>query len=496
MNTTNDSPEIKIVETGSEDGQNKCPKCGATCIALNTGAGRLRCNFCRHEFEPERAIGLDTDLSQLEGKVVGSGTQNIAADSEDIVTLKCASCGAEVVIDTNESAQARCHWCRNTLSINGQIPNGSIPDMVLPFSVTQDEAQAEIEQFVKKRRFFAHPKFKEEFCTDNIMGVYLPYMVVGINSQATFAGQGERLIRRYTVSTGTGKNRRTTTYYDADLYDVERKFDMTIDGLTIISSSDKLDTDAGRTNNIINAIKPFDNENCVKWNANYLRGFASEKRDTNIDDLKGPVVTKAKDIARHNANDTIKQYDRGVRWSQEQLDIKGQQWKAAYLPIWLYSYQQLLSGGRQLLHYVAVNARTKKTMGSVPVNKPKLLGFAAIAQVIGLLLAFLSLFSFDEYGEFGLIFALSGVAYYLFFYLKYRNVNARFQHEKDTKTNVTNVQPTDRLVRRLKGLRNARMQGANNTGVDYKAGGGILGAVNTSDLSGTMSSLKDKFNDL
>ena len=47
----------------------------------------------------------------------------------------------KVVVDTATSAQARCHWCRNTLSVNQQIPNGAIPDVVLPFNLTKSEAK-------------------------------------------------------------------------------------------------------------------------------------------------------------------------------------------------------------------------------------------------------------------------------------------------------------------------------------------------------------------
>ena len=41
------------------------------------------------------------------------------------------------------------------------------------------------------------------------------------------------------------------------------------------------------------------------------------------------------------ANETLKQYDRGVCWEEERLEVKGSQWKAAYLPVWLYSYQEV-----------------------------------------------------------------------------------------------------------------------------------------------------------
>ena len=179
-----DTTTVVKTDVGAKDGQNKCPKCGATDISLNTKTGKLRCNFCRHEFEPEKVEGLETDISQLKGQVMGSGAQDIVADTNDVVTFKCSSCGAEVVIDTASSLQARCHWCRNTLSINQQIPNGSVPDVVLPFQITKEEAKKQIEGFVAKRKFFANPKFKEEFTTENIMGVYFPYMVIDVNSHA------------------------------------------------------------------------------------------------------------------------------------------------------------------------------------------------------------------------------------------------------------------------------------------------------------------------
>ena len=462
----NKDKEPKIVKTdeGAKDGQTKCPKCGATDISLNAKTGKLRCNFCRHEFEPEKVEGFETDTSKLEGEVFASGTQDIEEGAEDIITLKCSSCGAEVVIDTNHSTQARCHWCRNTLSINEQIPNGAVPDVVLPFKLTKKEAQESIEHFVGKRKFFAHPMFRREFTTENIMGAYFPYMVVDINSHAKLTGQGEHEVRRYTVKHGDNED----TYYDADLYDVEREFDLTIDGLTVESSLDKLNNnDKSKTNNVINAIMPFDIENCVKWDSNYLSGYTSEKRDTNIDQLRPLVTEQAKDIARFAANDSLEFYDRGVKWDNEQLDIKGQQWKSAYLPVWLYSYLQK-NGDKNILHYVAVNARTKETMGSVPIHMPKLIGVSALVELLGIIAAiFVTSLksSSDSNNNWGWIFLLAGLVYYFIMYGKYRNAGARHTYEKETKRNITNLRKVDNLIKRRKRLRNSRMEGANNTAI-------------------------------
>ena len=484
MDSSGNSSKVgTIVETDldAENGQSKCPKCGSTDISLKVKNGYLRCNFCRHEFEPQKVVGLETDIHNLQGKVMGSGIQDIIEDTNDVVTLKCTSCAAEVVVDTSQVTQARCHWCRNTLSINQQISNGSIPDVVLPFNITKEDAEEEIKRFVNKRKFFAHPKFKEEFATDNIMGIYLPYVLVDVNAHANFEGKGEHLVKKY--YRGSKENKKT--YYDADLYEVEREFDLVINGLSVESSSDKLNNEASdKTNNIINSIMPFDVENCVKWDANYIKGYTSEKRDTNVGQLRSIVDIQSKDIARFSANDSLKEYDRGVAWSSEEFNIKGEQWKSAYLPVWLYSYQQV-KGDKKMLHYVAVNARTKETMGSVPIHIPKLLLTSILVQILGVFTMLFLDFDYDW------LLLTSGFIYFIAMLLKYRNSNARHNYESETKTDISNLRRVDRFIMTKKKLTSSIMVGANNKRIDGQSdnnkifsslkGNNIIKSLNESD---------------
>lgn len=457
----NDQSNINatIIETDNNavNGQNKCPKCGSTDISLNSN-GNLRCNFCRHEFMPQRLEGMEEDISKLTGTTVGSGAQDITSD-ENIITLKCTSCGAEVVVDTSVSTTARCHWCRSNLSINNQLPNGVIPDAVLPFYITKEDAKESIEKFVGKRKFYAHPKFRKEFSTENVMGVYLPYMIVDASTHANYKGQGEHKIRSYTERNGDNE----ITYYDAELYDVERDFDLTISGLTVESSKDKLDVKSkSKTTNIINSIMPFDTENCVKWDANYLRGYTSEKRDINISEIRSVVEQQTADIVRFAGNKTLEYYDRGVRWDNEEIEIKGEQWKAAYLPVWIYSYRQQKSDGKGILHYVAVNARTKETMGSVPIHKPKLFLISLFIEILGVILMILTL---NNDNSWPYIFLASGFVYYAIIYARYRNKGARHKHEIETKTNMSNLTTGDNFVQKETRLTNSRINGVNNTNV-------------------------------
>ena len=55
----NDESRIVKTDEGVKNGQDKCPMCGSTDISVNANTGKLRCNFCRHEFEPEKIQGME-----------------------------------------------------------------------------------------------------------------------------------------------------------------------------------------------------------------------------------------------------------------------------------------------------------------------------------------------------------------------------------------------------------------------------------------------------
>ncbi len=365
-------PPLDTANPKLRDGVNRCAKCGSTEVRLRPGSGRLVCLYCRFEWEEarvEESFGLGGGHRELRGTVIASGAKDIDTAVDAVLTLKCSGCGAEVVIDTGHALNARCHWCRHVLSVNDQVPNGAVPDAVLPFQLTHAQAVEKIRAFAAGRRLFAHARFKREFVPENVVGVYMPYMVVDGHASAELQGQGEVQTARYTR--GTGKDQKT--YYDADVYQVSRRFDFTVDDLTLESSAERARFDArANTNNIINTILPFDTKNAVRWNAAYLSGFTSEKRDQDVAALQPALQQQLMSIARAQARPSVARYDRGVRWEQEKLDVHGTRWVSMYLPVWLYSYYHV-EGGRGMVHYVAVNARTGETMGSIPVARGKLL---------------------------------------------------------------------------------------------------------------------------
>ena len=461
---TLETEEVEIkTKKNAKNGQYQCPYCGASEIVPNPKTGKLRCNYCFSEFDGKKLEGKIEDLKKLKGRRKGEGTKDIKKDAENVVTLRCGGCGAEVVIDTSEAPHARCHWCRSYLSINDKMDNGAIPDVILPFQTKKEEAEDLIKKFVLKRQFYANPIFKKEFTTENIMGVYFPYLLVDANAHAEFEGVGEHETRSYYVGNDNNRQKR----YDADSYKVGRKFDITISGFSIESNANRLDkSDKTQTNNIINAIQPFDTENCIEYQSNYLIGHTSERRDVNIDTMEEKVNAELKDVAKFAMAKDNSFYDRGIHWEKQDFKIIGTQWLAAYLPVWLYSYQEV-KNNKKTLHYVAVNARTNETIGSVPINKMKLFIISAIIEVISFIISlgiYIEMTAEDPDDGTIYVFALcaAGFAYYAYIYARYRNQNARHTYETDTKTEIDNMEKIDTFIEHKKRLENANIEQRND----------------------------------
>ena len=373
-----------IIDTGKggEHGRDACPKCGSTEITRKGNTLSLICQFCRHEWvgqKLEEIHGLGEGIGELRGRVMTSGAVDITSD-QNLITMKCTGCGSEVTVDTEHSLESRCHWCRSILSVNDQIPNGAVPDGILLFDISKEDAIARIAQFAEKRKFFALPKFKEEFRPDNVLGVYLPYMTVDGNVHSRLHGKGEILRRRYTVKTGENSS---TTYYDADEYDVIRQFDLHIDDLIIESSATRSNIDnKANTNNIINSLLPYDVKNMVAFDSNYMGDHSAEKRDLDIDDVARKAHGKFLTMARESIRDDIGKYDRGVRWTHEEMDVHGTRWSTVFLPVWLYSYAQKEDSGKVMVHYIAVNGRNGNVMGSIPIHKARLWAVTGIVAAV------------------------------------------------------------------------------------------------------------------
>jgi hypothetical protein len=316
-------------------------------------------------------MGLSTGFAQLQGTQVATATVDIET-ADALVTLKCTACGAQVMINTTMSLQARCHWCRHTLSLNNRIPNGAVPDAILPFSVSKQQASDAIASFARGFKHFQHRAFRKGFKPENVMGVYLPYMTVDANVAVRLDGVGQ--CTNTVLDPATKQMTRV-----ADEYHVTRFMDLHVDDLLVETSSRRLHKHVpAHTNNILSALLDFDVKKMVRFDANYLGDqFTAERRDMDVKEAESFAARHYFTLARTAVQSSVKRYDLGVQWTAEQLDVKGSRWTAVLLPLWLYSFEEQIHG-KTLTHYIAVNGRTGKALGSIPVDQGKL-AWASVA---------------------------------------------------------------------------------------------------------------------
>ena len=83
---------------------------------------------------------------------------------------------------------------------------------------------------------------------------------------------------------------------------------------------------------------------------------------------------------------------------------------------------------KERLHYVAVNGRTGETMGSVPIDISRLLLVSFIVEIISFVI--FALWNMNaENRDFSWIVLLAGIAFYIINFMRYRNSDARHNHE-------------------------------------------------------------------
>lgn len=452
---------IKKINLDTKNGQVKCPKCGASDVTYLDDKQKLICNYCSYEFDKPQ-IKDKKKAAHLQGDVRGSATEKIHKDANNIVTIQCDGCGAEIVVNTEDTLTAKCHWCGSDLSINHQVDNGIVPDELLPFQITQEQAYESILKYVDGKLAFTTSDFKNNLKKENVRGVFFPYLVFDSKARCNFKGVGEHTTRVH--------HDDDDTYYDADVYRVEREFDLIVEGLTIESNSERLNKfDNKQKNDVINAIMPFDTENCIQFNAKYMSDYAYEKRDLDIENIETKVKVQVHDIARKQLNVSLGLYDRGVRWDREEMSFTGNQWLSAYLPVWLYSSKDK----KGILHYVAVNGRTSEIVGSIPYDRTKLLitilsifmGFVLFGFVLAFILSYfvtfgLGLFTFLLFLGVGFITALI-----LFIVQDYKYANLvwkRHHYEKETNYGLKYIHNVDEKIDSIRRSPHSQMVHSNN----------------------------------
>lgn len=347
-----------------------CESCGAD-LEFSIGQQQLKCPYCGYQKEIELSPDAEVveqdyqaALARLEAQHE-QGRQDESGNQE----LHCESCGGTVMFEGTLTSTS-CPWCdaaiqrENIHSATHRIP----VDAVMPFLIEKDRAQLVLKEWINSR-WFAPTEFRKRGVDGKFDGFYLPFWTYDSLTFNAYSGErGED----YTVTVGTGKNRRTETR--TRWYPASGRFQRFFDDVLICASD-------GLPESLIDNLEPWPMERLTPFTQQLLAGLFARTYDVKLD--------TGFDVARERIKVAIESDTRrrigGDRQRIHSLKTRHDAitFKHLLLPVWMLAYRF-----HDKTFRVFVNAATGEVQGERPYSWVKItLLVLAIAAAIAAIVA-------------------------------------------------------------------------------------------------------------
>ena len=343
-----------------------CKGCGAN-VEFSPGDQTLKCPYCERM---NRIPQSEEDVRELSLRDALANAQ--ALETVERSAIQCGGCGAQVVLPEGVTAD-RCSFCDNPV-VQSQTRRLIQPKAVLPFRVTQRDAAAAFDRWIKSR-WFAPSDLGARARDDALDGVYIPFWTFDAETESFYSGQRgdyyyveevRRVVQDGQPTTKTVRNRRTRWTRVSGV--VWRHFDD-----VLVSGSETL------PKGLIGGLTPWDFEALVPYDDRYLAGFRAECYQV---DLEQAFIQAKDEMAR-----AIRRACAADISGDEQRvhSVRTQHYRVTFkhllLPLWISAYRY---GAKT--YRIVINARTGEVQGHRPYSAIKIaLAVAAAVLLVGLL---------------------------------------------------------------------------------------------------------------
>lgn len=342
----------------------QCPNCNGV-LTYDASTGLLTCMFCDATFaegEVEKTIPVG------DGSVKAQATDHVKtvdeflehapwASATNAVSYSCPSCGAGVVADQS-AVTASCPYCGNNMIVSGIANAGNVPEWVLPFSVSREQAEAQLREHFQHKWYLSR---KFDASLEHIQGVYVPYHLYDIRvwGSADYIGYHEE-------SDDDGPDRKTYNAMSRSGYALFEK--IPVDGSSKMPDAH------------MDAIAPFSFDQMRDFSTSYIAGYLTEVPDESAEECMSRARNRAVNTFESDLSDDAKS-ERNVdgieRVVRRETGTHLEDVSSCVLPVWL---MHCTWNDNQMLF--AVNGETGKCVGDLPID-----GKRRVATVAGLALA-------------------------------------------------------------------------------------------------------------
>lgn len=326
----------------------KCPNCDGG-LVFDPESGKYVCEYCQSGF-------TEQELTAQE--------EQETAQAQDAWIYHCPSCGAEVITDETTAATF-CFYCHNPVVLSGRLEGDYLPDGVIPFEISKDDAVERFHQWIGKKKFIPRG-FYAKRQIEKMSGVYFPYWL--------FDGETDSSMN------GTAKDLRIWRVGDME-YTETKTYEIRRAGKIRFAHLPKTALQKAETA-MLKGIFPYQFDALKKFHMGYLSGFQAEKRDIEKTALTEEVQRELRDYAQKRLRDSVSGHNSFLTNSETHTIIK-ENARYVLLPVWVLTYRE--RGER--VYYFAMNGQTGEIVGKLPIDWGKLLLFSAgIFAVVWILL--------------------------------------------------------------------------------------------------------------
>ena len=330
----------------------KCPNCGGG-LVFDPESGAYACEFCLSKFAKEE---LETDTQSVE-TVQGVSEENPSMEhaQESAILYHCPSCGAEIITDETTAATF-CFYCHNPVVLAGRLEGAYLPDGIIPFKITKEEAMDRFQNWIQKKKFIP-TGFYAKRQIEKMSGVYFPYWIYGCETDSSMDGTAKdiRIWRAGNIE-----------YTETKIYQIQRIGKVSFRYLpkTALQKAQ---------NAMLKGIFPYEFGALEKFHMGFLSGFQAEKRDIDKESISEEIRRDIQRYAEKRIRDTITGHNTFSMGGQSHR-VTEEKYQYVLLPVWVLTYREK---GNQI-YYFAMNGQTGEVVGKLPIAKKKLYGFGAI----------------------------------------------------------------------------------------------------------------------
>ena len=329
-------------------------------MEFDSTSQKMKCPYCDTEISVEEYEALNESQTNEDKK---SGQTEKSTKESTFVTYICESCGGEITADKTTGATT-CPFCGNRVVLKGQFEGGLKPDYVIPFKLDKKAAKAAYQKHLEGKAFVPSV-FKEENHIDEIVGIYVPFWLFDMETNALVTYDAER--SRVWMS-------GDVEYTEHEFFKIERGGTMAFEHIPE-DGSRKMEDD------LMESIEPYDFKDAVDFQTAYLAGYLADKYDVNAEESIGHANRRIRQSTEDAFRATVKGYS-GVVVENSNVRLENSRVKYALYPVWI-----LNTTWKDKKYIFAMNGQTGKIVGDLPADNGAFWRFVAMwGAGIGLVL--------------------------------------------------------------------------------------------------------------